>query len=627
MIISARDISKTHGLKTLFTGVSFVVAEGDRVGLIGPNGAGKSTLLKLIAGLETADDGGSIVTAKGAKVVYVPQVDVFPPTATPRAVVTDAAHNGLSGRGPALDFHEAEVLADQILAKVGFDDVHADTPCQGLSGGWRKRLSVAKALGAAGDEPDLLLLDEPTNHLDMDGIRWLEEFFAPPRSGGLGTACVFVTHDRTFLENIANRIVELSVAYPDGTLAADGNYSEFIRRKEEFLDWQSRAQQAMSNQVRKDLDWLSRGPEARRTKSKSRIDSSHGRIDQLAELKARNAAAAVAGARISFNQTERRTRKFIEAKNVSKSMGGRSLFQGVDLALGVGDCLGLLGPNGSGKTTLIRILTGELKPDTGSVTLSDPPPRVAVFSQHRTDFAPTTLLRDALCPVSDQVRYRGQAMHITSWSRRFLFRDEQLAQPISSLSGGEVARVHIARIMLEPADLLVLDEPTNDLDIPTLTTLEEALDDFPGALILVTHDRAMLDRLATEVLSLDGRGGSGIFANVEQAMASARRAGAAEKNAKKAATPTAAGNGSTAAAGGAPARKKLSYNEQREYNAIEHRIMEADKVVAAAEAKLADPRVTSDRQAMAEACRVLGEAQAKAAALYKRWEELEAKLA
>ncbi|MFN7022436.1 MAG: ABC-F family ATP-binding cassette domain-containing protein [Phycisphaerales bacterium] len=607
----------------MFSGVTLSIAEGERLGFIGPNGAGKSTLLKIIAGIEHADE-GMVTAAKGLRVVYVAQQDDFPDRidghpATSRAVVTHAALHG----GFVHDPHEAEILAEQILGRIGFDDLHSSSPPDALSGGWKKRLSIARGLAACAGEPDLLLLDEPTNHLDLDGIAWLDDLLKRPPTDNASFTSVFVTHDRAFLESVATRVVELSRAYPQGLFSADGNYTDFLRRKQEFLAGQARAEQSLANQVRKDLAWLARGPQARRTKSKARAESGYERIDELAELKSRNAAASAAAARVDFTATGRKTCKLLVATDLAKSLGGRPLFSGVSLTLGVGDCLGLLGPNGSGKTTLIRVLTGELAPDSGSVRLSEPPPRTVVFSQHRKEFDPATTLAEALCPVSDQVRFRGQAMHITAWSRRFLFRDDQLDQPVRSLSGGELARIHVARIMLEPADLLVLDEPTNDLDIPTLEVLEEALEDFPGALILVTHDRAMLDRLATEILALDGRGGTGLYASIDQALAAQAAAAQARPTARKAPPPPPA---QAPAPAPAPARKKLGYNEQREYDAIEGRIHQAELAAAAAESRLSDPAVLADHQKMAEACRAAEAAQAEVARLYARWEELESRL-
>jgi ATP-binding cassette subfamily F protein uup len=618
MLLTARDITKALALRTLFEGVSLTIHEGDRLGLIGPNGAGKSTLLRLLAGL-AEPDGGTITTPKGMRAVYVPQHDRFDEGHSARDAVVANAFTCIGEIGETHDHHEAETLADMILPRVGFDDALAHAAAGELSGGWRKRLSIACAMASAGGEPDLILLDEPTNHLDLDGVAWLEDFTRRPPGAGADTASVFVTHDRSFLERIATRVAELSPAYPGGIFMVEGNYTEFLRRKEEFLTAQTVAERSVAGLVRQDLKWLGRGAQGRQTKAKGRIQESHARMDELAELKARNAAAASGGAKVGFDASDRRTKKLIAAKGVSKSYGGRTLFSDLSLTLGVGDCLGLLGANGSGKTTLIRVLTGETAPDTGLIDLAEPRPRVAVFSQHRQDFPPTTLLSEALCPVSDQVRYRGQAMHIKTWSRRFLFRDEQLDQPIQSLSGGELARIHIARLMLAPADVLVLDEPTNDLDIPTLETLEEAMESFPGAIILVTHDRAMLERLATEVLALDGRGAWAMHASLGQAEAWRRRQ-ASGANGAGAAKPE-----SAKPAPEAPkARKKLGYMDQRDLETIEQRIQEAENAAAAMEARLADPRLLADHEAMTRACAELGAAQGLVAKLYARWQELEA---
>ncbi len=576
MLLTAQDITKTHGVQRLFHGLSLAIEEGDRIGLIGPNGSGKSTLLRLLAG-ESTPDGGTVTASKGLRAVYIPQHDRFPEGLSAREVLIESAFTSVGEVGVTHDHFEAEILADMILPRVAFDSTLAGTPATALSGGWRKRLAIARALSEAGGEPDLLLLDEPTNHLDLDGIRWLEQFVRQPPGAGSRFAVMFVTHDRAFLENTATRVVELSPAYPHSALAVDGNYTEFLRRKAEFLAAQTKAEQAVAGEVRKDLAWLSRGPQGRQTKAKGRIAASGARMDALDELKARNVAASGAGARVDFDSTGRQTHKLLTAKGVSKSLGGRLLFADVSLSLGVGSRLGLVGSNGSGKTTLIRVLTGELSPDAGTIERCDPPPRVVVFSQHREDFAQTTLLKEALCPVSDQVRFRGRAMHITAWSRRFLFRDEQLEQPVSSLSGGELARIHIARIMLEPADVLVLDEPTNDLDIPTLEMLEESLEDFPGALVLVTHDRAMLEHLASDLLALDGRGGARMHASLPQALAALNaQQEAPPPERKKAASPAASPPPK------AQNRKRLGYLEQREYDTMEQRIEEAEARIACA---------------------------------------------
>ncbi len=623
MLLVATTLSKSHALRQLFSGVSLSVAEGDRVGMIGPNGAGKSTLLRMLAGREEPDEGG-IRTPRGTTVVYVPQQDDFPPGATPRTAATQAAMRSAACHG---DEHAAEVLAGVILGKIGFDAARMDEPAERLSGGWRKRLSIACGLAEAGGQPDLLLLDEPTNHLDVAGIRWLEQFLRRGAADIRAGAAIFVTHDRAFLENVATRVVELSAAYPEGTLAVDGNYSEFLRRRTEFLEAQARAQATLANEVRIDDAWLGRGAQARRTKAKGRIEDSAERREELGALAARNAAAAQGGARVDFTGSGRRTRRLVQAAGIAKAFDGRTLFRGVDLELAPGDRLGLMGPNGAGKTTLLRILTGDLAPDAGTVKLSDPPPRIVTLGQRRTDIPPQTLLRDALCPLGEVVHFRDRSMHITAWARGFLFRDAQLLQPVSSLSGGELARAHLARMMLEPADILVLDEPTNDLDIPTLEVLEDAVETFPGAVVLVTHDRAMLGRLATSIAVVGGPNGEvAQVTSLEQALAALERhsdaADARERGAR------AAARSAEPVAAAAPAsgnRRRLSFKEQRELEGMEAAILAAEESHSRAEAVLNDPAVAADHVRMAAACKELERAQQAVAALYARWQELESK--
>lgn len=619
-MLRARDISKVLSFKTLFDGISLTVSPGDRLGIIGPNGSGKSTLLKMLAGLDKPDEGEIVLDGRPAS-AFVPQEDAFHAGLDARGVVLRAASEGSMARGEERDEQRDSVIADIVLGKVGFPDEMLIKDPALLSGGWRKRLSIASALAHTGDAPDLLVLDEPTNHLDLEGIRWLEEFLVRMTTRTKG-ATVFVTHDRDFLERVCTRVAELSRAYPDGLLAVNGNYSEFLRRKGEFLDADAQRRQNLSNQVRKDLDWLSRGPQGRGTKAKGRIDRSHERIDALAEARDRSDAATQGGSGLDFNASGRKTRKLIEAKGVAKSLGGKALFSDLDLVLGAGDRLGLLGPNGSGKTTLLRVLTGELEADAGEVILSEPKPEVVVFSQLREDFDPQTTLRDALCPAGDHVSFRGRSIHVAGWARRFLFDERQLEQSVGSLSGGERARVHVARIMLQPSDVLVLDEPTNDLDIPTLEVMEESLETYPGALVLVTHDRAMLNRLATQVVSLDGHGGSRAFVNLDQALAafeSARKASAAQSKPVKA-TPSSTANVSAR-------RVKLSFNEQREYDRIEGEIERAEEAVTSAETQVGKPEVVCDHEAMTKACDALETAQKKLADLYARWEFLEQKKA
>lgn len=602
MLLSCQSLSKTFGSRPLFSDVSMGVAQGERVGMIGPNGSGKSTLLKLLAGLESADTGG-LTQRRDLHVGYVPQADTFPEGATVSSVVTAAVLPSCH------DEHEAEVRASVVLSRVGF--TRFDQPAVELSGGWRKRLSIAREMARG---PDLLFLDEPTNHLDLEGILWLEGLL---RDAPFAVICV--THDRYFLEATATRVLELSSAYPQGTFTVEGRYSEFLRRRGEFLEAQAREEQALAGKVRQDLLWLGRGAQARRTKAKGRIEDAGERMAELKDLRQRNAPNKAAG--IDFTSTGRQTRNLLVAKGIAKSLGDKPLFSGLDLTLSPGSCVGLLGPNGSGKTTLIRVLTGELEPDAGSIKRADGL-RVVTFTQHREALDPRMSLREALCPISDRLFYRGGEMHINTWANRFLFTTEQLSVSVGDLSGGEQARILIAQLMLQPADLLILDEPTNDLDIPSLEILEESLSDFPGAILLVTHDRFMLDRLSTQVLYLDGRGGTAEYPNYSQWESTrARREAETQKAETARATPTV-----TAESAASPAKsKRLSYNEQREWGKIEAQIMAAEEEVKRLEVKMNDPAVLGDRKKLEESCRVLDVAHAKVKQLYDRWAELEAK--
>ncbi len=603
ILLSCKSLSKTFGAKPLFDNVSMGVEDGERLGMIGPNGSGKSTLLKIIAGLETPDT-GDITRKRDLRMGYVAQADTFPNDKTVLDLIADIYMPRLH------DDHEAHTAAEVLLERIGFERM--DQKPGELSGGWKKRLSIARELAK---EPELLLMDEPTNHLDVEGILWLEDLLADAEFG-----VIFISHDRYFLESTATRVIELSQAYPEGTFTVQGSYSEFLTRRQDFLAAQAKQEQALASQVRLDIAWLSRGAKARRTKAKGRIQDSMDRMGQLAELKKRNAPNKATA--IEFAGTGRATRNLMVAQGISKSLGGRRLFEKLDLTLSPGSCLGLLGPNGSGKTTLIKTLIGELTPDTGTIKRADNLKPI-IFSQHRETLDPRMTLREALCPVGDQVLYRGGFIHINTWAKKFLFNSEQLKISVGDLSGGEQARVLIARLMLFPADLLILDEPTNDLDIPSLEVLEESLSDFPGSVMLVTHDRFLLDRLSTSILALDGKGNARIFTDYPQWEANRNWAPEAEK-------PVAMGKTAPAAPAPAPAAeaskaKRLSYNEQREWDQMEGKLLAAEEEAAKWQAVMNDPAVLADRKKLDETCKKLDFANALVARLYKRWEELEAK--
>ena len=592
VLVSCHNIRKVFGTRTLFTNLSFTVNDGERFGLIGPNGSGKSTLMELLAGTQEPD-GGAISWRKQTRMAYVPQDSVFPPGLSVAEVMHQTSPPGIEDR---------EVQIRMTLSRMGFPDFEAQA--DGLSGGWKKRLSIASQIIG---KPDLLLLDEPTNHLDLETIIWLEEMLA-----NAPFASITISHDRYFLENMATDVAEINRVYPEGIFVVKGPYSTFLERRDEFMQAQAKLRESLDIRVRREVEWLRRGAKARTTKSKARIQTAGQLIDQRDELVSRTRTAS---AGIDFATSDRRTKRLVMAEGISKTLGGKKLFDGLDFTLMAGMRLGLVGPNGSGKTTLMRLIQGELEPDSGSVERAANL-QVVNFAQNRAlpDFSWS--LRRTLAPDGDSVMFRGKPIHAASWAKRFLFTSEQLDMPVGSLSGGERARVLIARLMLETADILLLDEPTNDLDIPTLEVLEENLTDFPGALVLVTHDRYLLDTVSTQVLGLDGLGNAGVFADYFQwdEWASAnRKARIVSKSVEPAAVATPE----------APvAKRKLSYKEQREWETIEVRILEAEAAVSQCEADFAEAAAAGDGARLRELPGRLDTAKAAVDALYARWSEL-----
>ena len=612
-LLTARGLTKSYEHHVLFRGIDLQLTEQDRLGIIGPNGAGKTTLLKMMAGFIDPDE-GEIVRRRGLRLAYIAQDDPFAPDATPFSAARAEAE-----REAAQERLDVDTRASMALSRLGFVDW--DQPVRTLSGGWRKRLAIACALV---HEPDVLLFDEPTNHLDLEGTVWLEAFIRQARP-----AVAIITHDRRFLENVTTRIVELSRAYPDGLLEVKGNYSEFVRRKGEFLDGQATAQSALANMVRRDKAWLDQGIKARETRNKTQLADTVQRKAELKSLRERNAAPTRTSS-IDFQATERKTKKLLSLYNLSKQRGGKQLFEGIDLTLTPGERIGLLGANGSGKTTLIRILNGSLEPDSGTIKAATDL-RTVTFTQDRAELDPGQTLQEALCPVGDTVHYRGKPVHVTGWAKKFLFSPDQLRTFVSNLSGGERARVLIANLMLEPADILLMDEPTNDLDIPSLEVLEQALLEFPGALVLITHDRFMLERISTTFLALDGEGGAKSYASLEQWSRDVRARATSRTDARQQA-PRAerksepGGTGGTGQSSPAPAGRpvKLSYKYQRELDGMEDAILEAESEVEALQTRADDPKVLADHERLGEVCRRLDAAQQRVRTLYDRWAELEA---
>ncbi len=595
VLLSCESVSKIYGARALFEDLSIAISDGERLGLIGPNGSGKSTLIEILAGVKEADT-GTVSARKLVRIAYVPQESSFPDQSTVRSVL-EAAASVLP-----MDDHERESLVASTIGRAGFFD--ADVLASTLSGGWRKRLAIASELVKS---PDVLLLDEPTNHLDLEGILWLERLLAGSRFASL-----VISHDRYFLENVATNMAEINRTYPGGIFYVRGNYGDFLEKKEAFLHAQSQHQESLENRVRRELEWLRRGPKARTTKSKARIQEA-GRL--MGELNDVNARTRTATAQIDFTASDRRTKRLLSTENLTKSLGGRTLFRDLNVTLRPGSRLGLVGPNGSGKTTLLKLFAGELEPDSGIIERADVL-QIVSFDQNRDVLDPEVPLRKALAPDGDSVLFRDRPIHVNGWARRFLFQAEQLEQPVGALSGGERARVLIARLMLRQADLLLLDEPTNDLDIPTLELLEENLMDFPGALVLVTHDRYMLDRVSTTVLGLDGLGGAQVYADYSQ-----------WEQERESRVPRKIEDKAAASAPPPPtiAKKKLSYMEQREWDQIESRILEAEAELERYQAALQDPQIASDGMQLHQTYEQVQAAQGRVDELYSRWADLEAK--
>jgi ATP-binding cassette subfamily F protein uup len=596
ILVSCQSIGKSYSSRPLFQNITFGIEDEQKIGLIGPNGAGKSTLMKILSG-EVQPDDGSVVARKNLRVAYVRQSESFDPDATVENVVVKAAE-----LAPFEDYQRAANV-DSTLTQMGFPDRQAQT--SSLSGGWRKRLALACALV---QEPDLLLLDEPTNHLDIEGVLWLEGLLK-----SLSTTFVVISHDRAFLEGVVNRMIELNPTYPEGCLSINGNYSEFLMAREERLNAQLHQQQALASKVRREIAWLQRGARARQTKAKGRIADAGKLIEDLAEVKQRNAMNSPI--EIGFDASGRKTKELIAGKNLSKRFGERTLFADVNILLTTGTKLGLVGRNGSGKTTLLKMLVGELQSETGSIKRAEQL-QIVWFDQNREQLDETKTLKQALAADGDTVLYRGRNMHVTTWAKKFLFRTEQLPLPISYLSGGEKARILIANLMLKAADVLILDEPTNDLDIGSLEVLEDSLEDFPGAVILVTHDRMMLDTVSSQILALDGTGEARYFADYEQCEEALQRTARAERKVqsdeRKAVVRDKSRSGMTTA-------------EKRELAGMADKIEQAEAKIKSLHTEMEKPQVASNYAKLNEISKSVEAAQKELSVLFERWEELEAK--
>ena len=596
-LVSCHGIAKILAHRTLFEGLGLHIHPKDRIGLIGANGSGKTSLLSILAGAEPPDEGERMVK-RGLKIGWVEQEPSFDLEQT----VEQSVETALSSADPddEIDPVERQVRVGAGLSRLGFAE--PEQPLGTLSGGWQKRLAIARALVI---EPELMLLDEPTNHLDLAGILWLEDFLS-----AASFAYVVVTHDRAFLQRVTRRIVEIDPRHPGGLLQIEGDYANFVEKSAVALQARAKGREALANKVRREVEWLRRGPKARTSKSHARIQTAEALITDLQQMKTEDRRLETD---FSFDATGRKTRRLLAAKGIGCTRGGRRLFSGLDLLLKPGLRIGLVGGNGAGKSSLLKVLGGELTPDEGSIKRAEGL-RVVTFEQQHESLDPDQSLKQALAGRGDQVIYAGRPIHVKGWARRFGFRDEQLEMPVGRLSGGEQAKAAIARLVVQPADLLMLDEPTNDLDIQTLEVLESSLLEFPGAVVLVTHDRLLLDRVADLLLGLSGEGEATLLADAAQWEAWTREPSRPRARAKKV----------------DPRKVKkcksgLGYLDKREFEGMEEAILEAEETLEQARAAIADPVVAADAEALQERQAALEAAEAQVERLYARWAELDAR--
>ncbi len=598
-LISCNDISVAYGDRIVLDGLSLTISEQERIGIIGPNGCGKSTLLKVLAGIESVDS-GERSARRGLKVGYVAQKDDFDIENSLRQTVS------LSLEGVPLEPGESEldreVKIDSALSRVGFENL--DRKVGELSGGWRKRLAIAATLAR---EPELLLLDEPTNHLDLESVVWLEKLL-----GGLRITFVLVSHDRTFLQSVSKRVMEIDRRYPDNLLSFEGDYSNFLERRREFFENRQKRKETLDNKVRHEIDWLNHGPKARTSKSRSRIDEAHRLIEELTRMKSEDTSS---NTEIDFSASGRKTKRLMVLSGIRKAYGDKLLISDLDLLLRPGLRLGVVGPNGCGKTTLLKLMAKELEADAGFIKYADNL-QCVYFDQRREQLDQSLSLQEALTGGGrDAVMYRERSIHVISWGKRFNFRAEQMESNVGRLSGGEQAKLLIAKLMLKPADVLLMDEPTNDLDIPTLEVLEESLLDFPGSLVMVTHDRYMLDRVCDMILGLDGEGGAQIYAEYSQWQSEIDKKAAEKKAALKTQKQKAKNK-----------PRGLTYMEQKEYEGIEAVILGAEEALEIARKDVEDPTISADAERLAACFETMQATEKECERLYSRWQELEAKL-
>jgi ATP-binding cassette subfamily F protein uup len=614
-VLSARSISLSYGAEKILDEAALVIHEGERVGLLGRNGSGKSTFLKIVAGVMPPDS-GEVVRRRDLMTGYLPQVFDLDGDRTVHANILEGARRILEWiaeyeAAPADSARGAELLG-RIDHADGWDlehrikslMTHLSTPAPDrlvadLSGGEKRRVALCRALI---EQPDFLILDEPTNHLDTESITWLEDFLR--RYPG---ACLFVTHDRYFLDRVATRIVELSRGK---FIGYEGNYTDYLAARAERAASEDMQEHKRQRFLQRELEWVRRGPRARRTKSRDRID----RYYQMAEQKGPEQEMDV---ELLIPPAPKLANRVVDLLDVTALVGARTLFSGLTFKLAAGERIGIVGRNGLGKTTLLRMILGEVTPAVGTVEVGART-EINYVDQSKLLLDDEKTLWQEVGQGSEWVKLGEESITLRAWLRRFLFTEERLNTKIRLLSGGERSRVMLAKILRRGGNLLILDEPTNDLDLATLRVLEEALASFGGSVLAVSHDRYFLNRICTGILAFEGEGRVRYFVGnydyyLEMREREAGQAEAIQTEAAKSATPPAAAKG-----------RKLKWKEERELETMEATILAAEEEVTRLEKLFAEPgfyeKHASDWQKLQAD---LEAARKRVAVLYARWGELE----
>ena len=597
-ILKLDDIHLTFGGTPLLAGAGLVVAPGERICLVGRNGSGKSTLLKIAAGLVEPDSGERFLHP-AVRARYLGQETDFTGYSTTRAFAE-------AGLGPADDPHRAQILLEALGLKGDEDPAR-------LSGGEARRTAIAAVLAP---EPELLLIDEPTNHLDLPAIEWLEAELAASRA-----AIVLVSHDRRFLERLSRQTVWLDRGR---TRTLPKGFGAFEAWRDELLEQEEAEQHKLDRKIVREEQWMHGGVTARRKRNVRRV----AELAKLRQAK-REHRRGEGNVRLEASEAQASGKLVIETVGIAKAFEGRAVVRDVSIRIARGDRLGIVGPNGAGKTTLLKLMTGELEPDAGTVRLGTNLETV-ILDQRRAALNPEERVADTLTGGrGDWVTINGQRRHVASYLSDFLFKGEQAMSPVKVLSGGERARLLLARALAKPSNLLVLDEPTNDLDLETLDLLQELLADYPGTLLLVSHDRDFLDRVVGSVLASEGDGRWIEYAGGYSDMIAQRRAGtSAAAPAKASGSPAADGAAASAASQSAEsvpaARRKLSFKDKHTLESLPGEMAKLEAEVAKLEAAMADAGLYARDPAKFDATsKRLAAAQGELAAAEERWLELE----